>query len=218
MTNNLELVNAPIDSLVPNTWNTNHVTPENLEKIKESLTRFGMFRPIIIREVAGQKEIVGGYHRWTVAKDLGYTHVPVINLGAISENKAKEIGLVDNGRYGEDDILELSALLKDLGGAEAVAMYMPYSDSELDSIFTAESIVLDEIGDADEDMLDLEGMVGAGSKAPKTHQIMRFKIPIEDSDFVTRLIETTMRSQGFTEEDALSNAGNALIHLLKSFK
>lgn len=218
MTNNLHLENLPIDSLVPNSWNTNHVAPENLEKIKASLERFGMFRPIIVREVAGQKEIVGGYHRWLVAQEMGYDEVPVINLGSISEAKAKEIGLVDNGRYGEDDILQLGALLKDLGGADAVAVFMPYSDTELDSIFTAQSITLDEIGDTDDSELGLEDMMQATAKAPQTHQIMRFKIPMEDSDFVTKLIETTMRSQGYTEDDALSNAGNALIHLLKTYK
>lgn len=218
MTNNPQHLTLPIDSLVPNPWNTNVVTPENLEKIKESLNRFGMFRPILLRELpSGKLQIIGGYHRWTVAKEMGYTEVPAVNLGPIDEKKAKEIGLVDNGRYGEDDTLKLASLLKDLGGAENVSLFMPYSDAELDSIFMAENIALDEIG-MDESGLELEEMVQQSSKAVQTHQIMRFKIPIEDSEYVTKLIESTMRTQNFTEEDALSNAGNALIHLLKNFK
>ena len=216
MTNNPQYQKLPIDSLVPNTWNTNVVPPENLEKIKASLTRFGMFRPIIVRENAGQLEIIGGYHRWTVAKEMGFEDVPVVNLGSIPDKTAKEIGLVDNGRYGEDDTLALADLLKELG-AEEVSLFMPYNDAELDTIFAAQNIMLDEIG-ADDSDLDIEDMVTERAKTVQTHQIMRFKVPVEDAEFVQKLIETTMRTQGFTEEDALSNAGNALIHMLKGLK
>ena len=47
---------------------------------------------------------------------------------------------------------------------------------------------------------------------------MRFKVPIEDAEFVTALIERTRKTQRFTDEDSLTNAGNALVHLLKGLR
>ncbi len=212
----LRMEEAPIGLLKPNPWNTNIVTPENEEKIEASIKRFGLFRPVVARELAdGSLEILGGEHRWTVAKRLGYTTIPVVNLGPIDDKKAKEIGLVDNGRYGEDDALALSELLKELGTTDEVLAFLPYSGDELESLFSTSSIALDDL-DIPEDDGSVPDLPAA--KTVQTHQIMRFKVPVEDSDFVQRLIEQTMKSQGFTDDDSMSNAGHALVHLLKGIK
>ena len=47
-----------------------------------------------------------------------------------------------------------------------------------------------------------------------TSQIMRFKVPIGDAPAIEKLIEATMKSQGFNGGDSLSNAGDALVYLL----
>ena len=97
--------------LRPNPWNTNAVSPENEEKLRRSIERFGVFKPIICRELpGGTLEILGGEHRWQTAREMGLDTVPVVNLGAVSDERAKEIGLVDNGRYGEDDTLALGVV------------------------------------------------------------------------------------------------------------
>ena len=210
----LRLAEIDVDLLNPNPWNTNIVTPENEHKIEESLKRFGMFRPIIARNLPdGSFEILGGEHRWSIAKKLGYKTVPVVNLGEIDNTKAKEIGLVDNGRYGEDDALALADLLRDIGGADDLLSFLPYSGDELESLFSTSSIALDDLDvpDGDDTLPEIPSM-----KTAQTHQIMRFKVPIEDSDFVQRTIEATMKSQGFTDDDSMTNAGNALVHLLRN--
>jgi ParB family chromosome partitioning protein len=215
MTKPLNLLNADINNLQPNPWNTNIVSPENEEKIKQSLIRFGMFRPIIVRELKdepGTLEILGGQHRWMVAKELGYTEVPVINLGPIDDTKAKEIGLVDNGRYGQDDTIALSELLKELG-SEDIELFLPYTDKELENIFAASSYSLDDLDLDEED--ELPSLADLSSKPAQTHQIMRFKVPVEDAAMVQKKIETVMKAQGFSGDDSMTNAGNALVHILK---
>ena len=58
----------------------------------------------------------------------------MVNLGRISDKKAKEIGLVDNGRYGADDTLQLAQLLDGLGvQADELSSFMPYSESDFAS-------------------------------------------------------------------------------------
>jgi ParB-like chromosome segregation protein Spo0J len=209
------MVTVDIDTLHPNSFNTNQVSPENEKKLEESLKRFGVYKPIVCRELNDDVlEIIGGEHRWKAAKKLGFKTVPVVNLGRVSDHKAKEIMLVDNGRYGEDDTLAMAELLKDLGNSDEIMSFMPISEEELETIFAAESIALDDLDSSEDDLPDLSSI----TKKVQTHQIMRFKIPVEDAESIQRIIEATMKTQGFTAEDSLSNAGNALVHLLKSIK
>ena len=209
----LEVQMLDPSKLTPSPWNTNVVSPDNEAKLEESIKRFGMFKPVVVRQLDdGTLQIIGGEHRASVAARMGLKQVPVVNLGVISDQKAKEISLVDNGRYGADDTLQLAELLESLGGADELASYMPYSETDLASIFSSVNIALDDldIPDADEAAPSLPK-----EKPIQTHQIMRFKVPVDDVGDITELIERTMKAQKFTEEDSLTNAGDALVYLLK---
>lgn len=205
------------ESLRPNPWNTNHCSPEAEEKIRNSIRRFGLFKPIIVRTLDdGSLEILGGEHRWQAAKDLGMPKVPVVNLGKVPDRTAKEIGLVDNGRYGEDNSVELAQLLRELDASE-VATFMPFSDDDLANIFAVETINLDDLTfDHENDTPELAEL--PDSPAIQTHQILRFKVPVDDAHRVYEVIERVMKEQGFTKGDSLSNAGDALVHIMASQK
>lgn len=212
----IKMGEVDVSRLRPNPWNTNSVSPENELKLKASVERLGVFKPVIVRELDdGALEILGGEHRWMTARELGHATIPVVNLGSISDERAKEIGLVDNGRYGEDDTLALAELLRGLDASADIMAILPYNDDELSAIFSSTSIALEDLDKHDEDLPDLSS---PATKPLKTHQIMRFKVPVEDSEWVQKLVESTMNAQGFIEDDAMSNAGNALVHLLKSIK
>jgi ParB family transcriptional regulator, chromosome partitioning protein len=200
--------------LKKNPWNTNIVSPSNETKLEESVKRLGMFKPVIVRTLKdGSYEILGGEHRAAVAIRLGHQEVPVIDLGMISDKKAKEIGLVDNGRFGEDDSYKLSELIRELGGVEEIIDIMPYTDGEIESIFNNTTIALDEL-----DLLDLpsDDLELPTTKPTATHQIMRFKVQNDDVDTVTKAIEKIIKTEGFTESDSLTNAGDALVYLARS--
>lgn len=202
------------DLLVPNPWNTNVVSPDNEAKLESSIKRFGMFKPVVVRELAdGTLQIIGGEHRAGAAKRMGIKQIPVVNLGRIDDNKAKEISLVDNGRYGADDTLQLAELLEGLGSADELASFMPYSETDLASIFSSVNIALDD--------LDLDDAEEVAPSLPKekplqTHAVIRFKVPVDDQGWIVDLVEKTMKQQKFTESDSLTNAGDALVHLLKT--
>lgn len=198
--------------LKPNKWNTNIVSPENEKKIEKSIQRLGLFKPVIVRElIDGTLEILGGEHRAQAAIRLGMKEVPVTNLGNISDKKAKEISLIDNGRYGADDSLQLGLLLEELGNSSELAEFLPYSEADLNEIFSSRSIELDML-DMDDDE-DVELAAPTVSKPIQTHQIMRFKVPYEDAPVVQAVIESIMKRQGYSQEDSLTNAGHALVHI-----
>ena len=201
-----------IDKLFANSWNTNIVSPDNQIKIENSIKRFGMFKPLVCRTLPdGRIEVLGGQHRLEAAKKLGYTEVKIVNLGEVDDQKAKEISLVDNSRYGSDDGLKLGELIKDL---DDIGEYLPYTETELAGILGAQTVNLDDLGVLDEESdEELEKKVEEITKATPTYQIMRFKVPIEDAEFVKGMIDGICKKQGFSGSDSLTNAGDALVYL-----
>lgn len=209
-----QLLNLDPAVLKPNPWNTNVVTPENERKLDESLRRQGMFKPLLARELAdGSFEILGGEHRRDSAIRLGIKEVPVFNVGAMSDARAKEIGLLDNSRYGVDDTLSLAGLLTEIGDADQLATFLPFSENDLKSIFASVSIDLDALSLAEKVLAEPE-QEPASAKAPKTHTIMRFKVPLGDAENIAQAIARCQKRHGLTTSDDLTNAGDALVQLL----
>lgn len=214
----VEYKNVPIEKIRKNTWNSNQVSPSNEQKIRNSIKRNGIFKPIIVRTIPGESgyEIVGGEHRWEQAFELGYQEVPIVNLGDISLSQAKEIGVIDNARYGVDDTLSLAEILKDID-ADNLQDFLPYGETDLDAIFSASDIELDDL-EIDENFEspqeNNEIREESDIRPQKTHTIMRFKISLSDAERLTEVISRTQREEGLTTSDELTNAGDALIHII----
>lgn len=205
--------------LVANPWNTNIVSPENEAKLDASVKRNGLFKPVIVREtpVAGEFEVIGGEHRWQSAIRVGLEEIPIVNLGTIDDDKAKEIAVIDNARYGDDDMISYAELLKSLGDVTELQDFLPYTDEDFALMFSSSDIAIDDL-DIDENFeKDAEKQSDPeppAARAPKTHTIMRFKVSLVDSAKLTALIAKTQKAQGLTGSDDLTNAGDALVHLL----
>jgi hypothetical protein len=214
----ISYLTVPIGDLRKNPWNSNQVSAENEEKIRESIRRNGIFKPVIVRQVPSVKgyEIIGGEHRWEQAKELKHTSIPIVDLGEIDDKRAKEVGVIDNARYGVDDAISLGELLNEIG-AEDIQSFLPYGEIDLQAIFSANDIALDDL-DIDESFdksePENEEPEAPSERQPKTHTVMRFKVSIRDSEALTGMIAKTQREQGLTLEDDLTNAGDALIHIL----
>ena len=205
-----------ISDLFPNPWNTNVVSPENQSKIEESIKRFGMFKPLVVRTLDdGRLEILGGQHRWEAAKALGIEQVEVVDLGKIDDKRAKEISLVDNSRYGSDDGLKFSELLRELDDVED---YLPYSETDLNQIFSAAQVDFDAIGLNEESDEELEKKVEELTRKAPEFQMMRFKVPLADAELVKGVIEGIIKLQGLKDSDSLVNAGDALVFLCGRLK
>lgn len=211
--NSIEIEQVSTESLVPNPWNSNSVGPEMEQRLRASIEKLGFYKPVICRSVNGQLQILGGEHRWRVAVKMGLPTVPVVNLGEISDQKAKTIGLADNGRYGVDDLTRLTDVLRDIGLDEAAEM-LPYSESDLAGMFAGGTgIDLSSIGFDDEEP-GHEKTLDELMRPTQTHELMRFKVPIEDRERVQKLIEHVIGTRGLkAEDDSLVAAGMALVEI-----
>lgn len=193
----MELKNISPFELRANPWNSNKVDRPAFQKLKASLQSLGSFKPILVRETALGFEIIGGYHRCEAAKELGFKTVPVINLGAIDDQRAKEIGLVDNTRYGEDDTELLSKLLDEVD-QELLADILPDAPVELPDIDDSTSELDDGLGDTTED----------------THKTLKFKLEIGKAEEVEAILSKIAQEKKLRYPDGYSNFSEALYHAL----
>lgn len=208
-------------TIEPSPWNVNVVSHENEEKLRASIERHGMFKPILVREIIDHStgnlsyQCIGGWHRNEQAIELGYVAVPVCNLGVIDDAKAKEISLADNARYGVDDTLALTRLLEDLdvGQLEDV---MPWTDADIRAMTASIAVNVDDLDIDEPDLADDDDKPedAPEPKVSKTHQLIKFRVPIADAQKISALIAETMRDGGFTGSDDMTNAGEALAYIL----
>lgn len=212
-TQRYELVDPRV--VQPNPWNTNVVSHENEVKLRASIERNGMFKPVLLRELDdGTLQSLGGWHRVEQSVELGLAQVPAIILGNITDERAKEISLADNARYGVDDTLKLSELLGELD-TKAIEDIMPWSSSDIAALTASLAVNVDDL-DLDEPVLptDEPDKDPLPSKPVKTHQTMRFRNSVADAAAIAALINETMVKEGFNTADDLTNAGDALAFLL----
>lgn len=188
------------------------------KRLRASIVRFGFYKPVIVRELPdGKLQILGGEHRWRVASQMDLDTIPVVSVGVIDDKTAKTIGLADNGRYGEDDALKLSEILQEIGQHD-VEILLPYTESDLAGMFAASEVDLDSLGfDADE--LEPSSERDELIRPSITHELMRFKVPIEDRERVQKFVEHVIATRGLkSEEDSMVAAGMALVLIVNEAK
>lgn len=129
----IEYVN--INSLKPATYNPRKWDELSIENLKRSIKQNGLVDPLLVNGAPERKNIViGGHFRLKVAKDLGYTEVPVTYLNIPDESKEKQLNLALNKALGDWDWELLAkfdeSLLADIG----------FTSEELDELFVIDDI------------------------------------------------------------------------------
>jgi hypothetical protein len=68
-------------------------TPDQIEKIAESIKAFGFVSPLIV-DPNGQ--LIAGHGRWAAAQLLGLDRVPVVSLDHLDDAQKKALRIADN--------------------------------------------------------------------------------------------------------------------------
>lgn len=219
----ITILQVEVARLRPNPWNTNSVGAQNFEKLKGSIEKLGFFKPILARELdGGQFEILGGEHRWRAAMEQGISTVPVISVGKISDLVAKQMSLVDNERYGEDDQVALQRLIEEIQPEldYQLSEIAPYDD-ELAATLARESAIdlemLEALSRGDEEPIEKDSREKA-ERVGAEHQTMRFKVTFDASDRVTETIKSIIKEQAINTGNDMENAGEALVWLVDNYK
>lgn len=161
----LKITYVPIDVLRHAEYNPRVVSPSTKAPVRKSFDIHGLKDPLIVNSAPGREWIIiGGNLRYEVAKDLGYTKVPVIFVNIPDIEKEKDLCLRLNKAVGEWDFELLAqfdeTFLADVG----------FDSEELDDIFPADEnptpfVLADELKKLDigeikaqkGDLYDLDG-------------------------------------------------------------
>lgn len=102
----IKVEDIEIEKLIPATYNPREMNEEEMEKLVNSLKKFGQVDDIVINK---DMTIIGGHQRVSAAKRLGWTKVKCKVLDLDKDNE-KLLNLAMNkivGRWNEDKLLDL---------------------------------------------------------------------------------------------------------------
>lgn len=220
----LKFLTVGVGLLRPNPWNTNTVGAANFEKLKTSIDRLGFFKPVLVREVAGGfYEILGGEHRWRATVEQGRETIAINSVGKIDDVLAKQMSLVDNERYGEDDDLALQRLIEELQTSldYNFSEIIPIDDELLATVSresAADFEKLEELlAESDEEELPKDPREKK-ERLGVDHQTMRFKVSYDVAESVTTIINRIIAEQEINTGNESEDAGEALVWLCDHYK
>lgn len=94
---NEEIVNLPIDNVIPNPDQPRKVFDEKaINELSQSIKEFGVLQPLVVTKSNDHKYmIVAGERRWRASKEAGLSKVPAI-IRTVGELEKLEMGLIEN--------------------------------------------------------------------------------------------------------------------------
>lgn len=126
----LTIVMVPVDDLNPAPYNPRKWDQAAVANLKESIKRFGFVDPLIVNGAPNRKNvIIGGHFRFSIAKELGMTEVPVVYVDIPNVEKEKELNLRLNRNTGEWDFEKLKDF--DMG----LLLKAGFDDTDLSAIW-----------------------------------------------------------------------------------
>lgn len=108
---------VPAEKVVANDYNPNVVAPPEMKLLRLSIESDGYTQPIVVWEREdGIYEVVDGFHRHIVGKELGYTHLPVVVVNNERTDRNDRIAstIRHNRARGKHQVVGMSEIVQEL--------------------------------------------------------------------------------------------------------
>ncbi len=104
------------DKVYANDYNPNKVAPPEMELLKLSIESDGYTQPIVVWETEEGYEVVDGFHRHLVGKELGFDKLPVVILNDDRTERTDRIAstIRHNRARGKHQISSMSDIVVEL--------------------------------------------------------------------------------------------------------
>jgi len=130
----LQVRQLKISELKQSEYNPRKWNEEQLQKLRESIEKFGIVDPLIVNAYGPRQNIViGGNMRLEVLRDLGYDDVPIVYV-SLDEAKERDLNVRLNRTGGDWDY----DLLKEFD--ESLLADIGFGSEEIDAIFDVEDM------------------------------------------------------------------------------
>lgn len=141
----MKVIDLPLDQLQEATWNPNTMTPEVLDKLRESIARFGLVQNLVVRPLDGGCEVVSGNQRLRAYREMGLVTAPCV-IVELDDARARLLSQALNRIQGEDDLGLRAELVKEVLESipqEEVLALLPETAASLQALASVgqESIV-----------------------------------------------------------------------------
>lgn len=95
-------------------WNPNRMDETMMERLRESISRYGLVEPLVVRPLDDSLyEVLSGNQRLRVLQGMDLKFVPCVVV-ELNDTKAMLLAQALNGLRGEDDLALKGALLKEI--------------------------------------------------------------------------------------------------------
>ena len=110
----MEIVDLPLSQLREAPWNANQMNSAMLSRLRQSISRFGLVVPLVVRSIGyGHFETIGGAQRLAVLREIGIDRVPCVVVEA-DDVQARLLSQCLNRIAGEDDLGLRSELIREV--------------------------------------------------------------------------------------------------------
>ena len=179
----------PIDRIKPNPWNPNRMEDWQIEKLKESIKRFGFVDPVLVRPSSdpdADYEIIDGEHRWRAAKEMKLKEIPVVIIEDVDNKEAQVLTVVSNELKGTADPAILFDIVVETQN-DPLFDLLPFPDETLNWILSWQQPEPDFTMNEDTD--------SPKSWGKQTEAFLRFQLPLKYRGKVEKIrIELEKRS------------------------
>lgn len=105
-----------VGKVYANNYNPNTVAKPEMELLKRSIEADGYTQPIVVWETEEGYEVIDGFHRHLVGKDLGMSHLPVVVVNNSSTERNDRIAstIRHNRARGKHKIDSMSDIVVEL--------------------------------------------------------------------------------------------------------
>jgi len=101
---NDKIVIRNVEELIEAEYNPRELTEDQAKHLTDSLKRFGFVDPVLVNINKDRKDIIiGGHQRTKIAKQLGYTEVPCVEMD-LTYDQEKELNIRLNKNTGQFDM------------------------------------------------------------------------------------------------------------------
>lgn len=198
----LTVTEISVEKLTPNSWNPNRMSDEMRAKLKAYIQREGFVEPLVVRPKEDGYQILGGFHRWVIARELGYQNVPCV-IADLDDRRAKILSVNLNEMKGQSLPSLLGNLIHDLTkelAIEDLETQLPYSIDEL-----KDSLELLKIPDG------LEAFLAGEAARQERERPTILSFVVDNAEIVEQAIESAKSRQG------LGTRGKALVEIARTY-
>jgi ParB family chromosome partitioning protein len=110
----MKTVDICLTELKPALWNPNQMDETMMERLRESISRYGLVEPLVVRPLDDSLyEVLSGNQRLRVLQGMDLKSVPCVVV-ELDDTRAMLLAQALNGLRGEDDLALKGALLKEI--------------------------------------------------------------------------------------------------------